>query len=78
VNGKSAVSNGFTICSGDQSVLVTASSAAEKTKWIEDLRAAILASRGWGGGEGGGGERNMDMAVLYPSLKSNSEHSELS
>ena len=62
---KMNVANSFAIYGRHRSLLVAASSLGEKTKWLDDLHAAIAATRADG-----------DQAkVQYPSLKSNSKYS---
>ena len=58
--------NSFTIYTNNRCLVVAASSAEEKSKWIKDLRAAVSAAA----------SSTDDVAanprILYPSLKSNS------
>ena len=60
----SSVSNGFAIYCRNRYLVVAASSQEEKEKWMTDLRRAIQNSSL---------ERDDDVKILYPSLKSNSK-----
>ena len=58
------VANSFAIYGRHRSLLVAASTAEEKDKWLEDLTTAINATK-----------TDADQKTLqYPSLKSNSEY----
>lgn len=61
---KMAVPNGFTVYGGNRCLLVSATSPEERSKWMEDLTAAVQLARQL--------PDDGQPKVLYPSLKSNS------
>lgn len=63
-----AIPNSFTVYSGNRCLVLAASTAEERDKWLEDLQNAIAAMKD-----------TIDVGkVLYPSLKSNNSTDNLS
>jgi len=58
--------NSFTIYTNNRCLVVAASSAEEKSKWITDLQAAVCAAAS------STDDVTANPRILYPSLKSNS------
>jgi len=66
ISSSTSSANSFTIYTNNRCLVVAASNADEKSKWIKDLQAAVSAAAS------STDDVTANPRILYPSLKSNS------